>query len=90
MIRRGFNQVDTNGDFRFKIDNEKLHHICHTEDVSLFIRKQQKNYVDRGIKQLMFNSDKYHRIRRTTPSLLEQVLPDNNLTVERFINFSMK
>ena len=64
MIRRGFNQVDTNGDFRFKIDNEKLHHICHTEDFNLFIRKQQKNYpghvvrmpVDRGIKQLMFKS----------------------------------
>ena len=70
MVRRGFNRVDTDGDFRFTIDNEKLHHICHTEDVSLFIRKQQKNYaghvvrmpVDRGIKQLMFNSDKYHRI----------------------------
>ena len=46
--------------------------------------------VDRGIKQLIFNSDKYHRIGRTTPSLLEQVLLDNNLTVERFINLSMK
>ena len=44
--------------------------------------------VDRGIKQIMFNSDKYHRIGRTTPSLLEQVLSDNNLTVERFINLS--
>ena len=70
----------------------------HTEDVSTFIRKQQKNYaghvvrmpVDRGIKQLMFNSDKYHRFGRTTPSLLEQVLSDNNLTVQRFINLSSK
>ena len=59
MVRRRFNRVDTDADFRFKIDNEKLHHICHTEDVNLFIRKQQKNYVghvvwmpvDRGIKQ---------------------------------------
>ena len=40
QIRRGFNRVDTDGDFCLKIDNEKLHHICHTEDVSLFIRKQ--------------------------------------------------
>ena len=85
------------GDFCFKIDNEKLHNICHTEDVRTFIRKQQKNYVghvvwmpvDRGIKQLMFNSDKYHRIGRTTPFLLEQVFSDNNLTVERFINSSI-
>ena len=98
MVRRGFNRVDTDGDFRFKISNEKLHNICNTEDVSIFIRKQQKNYaghvvrmpVDRSIKQLMFNCDKYHRIGRTTPSLLEQVLSDNNLTVERFINLSMK
>ena len=98
MVRGGFNRVNTDGDFRLKIDNEKLHHICYTEDVSLFIRKQQRNYaghvvwmpVDRGIKQLMFNSDKYHRIGRTTPSLLKQKLSDNNLTVERFINLSMK
>ena len=96
MVRGGFNRVNTDGDFRLKIDNEKLHHFC--QDVSLFIRKQQKNYAghvvripaDRGIKQLMFNSDKYHIIGRTTPSLLEQVLSDNNLTVERFINLSMK
>ena len=42
--------------------------------------------VDCGIKQLMFNSDKNHRIGRTTPSLLEQVWSDNNLTIKRFIN----
>ena len=94
MIRHGFNRVDSDGDFRFQINNKKLHNICHTEDISTFIRKQEKNYtghvvwmpVDCGIKQLMFNSDKNHRIGRTTPSLLEQVWSDNNLTVERLIN----
>ena len=49
MVRGGFNRVNTDGDFRLKIDNEKLHHICYTEDVrmyvSLFIRKQQRNYA---------------------------------------------
>ena len=75
MVRRRFNRVDTDGDFRFKIDNEKLHHICHTEDVNLFIQKQQKNYVghvvwmpvDRGIKQLMFNSDNITELEEQLP-----------------------
>ena len=31
-------------------------------------------------KQLMFNDDKYHRIGRITPCLLEQVLQFNNST----------
>ena len=83
MVRHGFNRntvyVDTVGNFHFKINNEKLHNIFfHTEDVSTFIRKQQKNYaghvvrmpVDRGIKQLMFNSDKYHRTGRPSLCLL--------------------
>ena len=37
-------------------------------------------------KQLMFNDDKYHRIGRVTPSLLEQVLKFNNSTIDNFIN----
>ena len=42
MLRRGFNRVDTDGDFRFKISNKKHHNICHTEDVSTFIRKNKR------------------------------------------------
>ena len=98
MIRRGFNRVDTEGDFRYKINNVKLHAICRTEDVSCFIRKQQMSYAghvirmknDRGTKQLMFNCDKYHRVGRVTPSLLEQVLSNSNQTIESFINKNMK
>ena len=67
MVRHGFNRVDTDRNFRFKIITKSfIIFFFHTEDVSTFIRKQQKNYaghvvrmpVDRGIKQLMFNSDK--------------------------------
>ena len=29
----------------------------------------------------MFNSDKYHRIGRTSPSLLEQVLSDYKVSI---------
>ena len=41
-------------------------------------------------KQLMFNDDKYDRIGRVTPSLLEQVLKFNNSTTDNFINNSLK
>ena len=98
MIRCGFSRVDTDGDFRYKINNAKLHTICNTKDVSDFIRNQQMSYAghvvrmsnERCVKQLMFNSDTYHRVGRVTPSLLEQVLSDNNLTIERFMNISLK
>ena len=98
MVRGGFRRVDGIADFRYKINNEKLHAICHTNDVSEFIRRQQRNYashiirmpIDRSLKQLMFNDDIYHRIGRVTPSLLDQVLHYQNLSIENFINISMK
>ena len=73
MIRRGFSRVDTAGDFRYKINNAKLHVMSNTEDVSNFIRNQQMSYAghvvrmsnERCVKQLMFNSDTYHRVVRT-------------------------
>ena len=80
MIRGGFKHIwDDDGDFRYKLINEKVHAICCTSDVSNLIRKQQKEYashviripIERCEKQLMFNDDKYHSIGRVTPSLLE-------------------
>ena len=38
----------------------------------------------------MFNDDQYHRVGRVTPSLLEQVVRNNNSTIDNFINNSMK
>ena len=66
MIRGGFKRIDyDDGDFRYKITNDKLHEICKTSDVSNFIRLQQKRYaghvirmpIERNAKQLMFNDD---------------------------------
>ena len=97
MIRDGFKHIgDHDGDFRYKINNEKVHAISCRFDVSNFNRKQQKDYAGHVIrmsiecceKQLMFNDDKYHRIERVTPSLLEQVL--NESTINNFMNNSLK
>ena len=99
MIRGGFKRIgDNDEDFRYMLNNEKVHAICCTSNVSNFIRKQQKDDaghvvsmpIERCEKQLMFNDDKYHRIGRVTLSLLEQELKFNNLTMEKFINSSLK
>ena len=87
MIKGGILEItmcigDNDVDFRYKLNNEKVHVISFTFDVSSVIQKHQKNYaghvvrmpIERYEEQLMFNDDKYHSIRRVTPSLLEQVL----------------
>ena len=98
MIRGGFKRADEEeNQFKFKITNEKLHNICGTYDVSYFIRRQQSNYashlirtsMERSTKKLLFNDDKYSKVGRTVPSLLEQVVLNNNTTVEQFCNNAM-
>ena len=58
-----------------------------TSSISNFIRRKTASQQTAGHvvrmplecfeKQLIFNDDKYHRIGRVTPSLLEQVLKFN-------------
>ena len=99
MIRGGFKRIgDNDGDFRHMLNNEKVHAMCCTSNVSNFIRKQQKDDaghvvrmpIERCEKQLMFNDDKHQRIGRVTLSLLEQELKSNNSTMDKFINNSLK
>ena len=80
------------------MSNVKIQSICGTSDVSCFIRKQQKNFaahvvrmeMDRSTKKLMFNDDTNHRTGRLTPTLIEQVLKNENSTLDNFINRSLK
>ena len=99
MLKGGFKRVDSDqGDFRYKLSNEKVHAICGTSDVSCFIKNQQKSFAshvvrmsnNRCIKQLMFNDDKCCRTGRTHTTLLEQVVNNTNSTLEKFINLSME
>jgi hypothetical protein len=102
MVRGGFRRCndDINGeadDFKLKISNNKLHEICNTSDVSTFIKQQQENYAghlirtdwNRNTKKLLFNNDKYTKIGRTVPTLLDQVIHNRNTTVEAFCNHAM-
>ena len=97
MVRGGFKRTGDN-EFRYKFSNDKIHSICGTSDVSTFIRLQQRNYaghvvrmaMDRSTKQLMFNDDRYHRTGRLTPSLIDQVVRNENCTIDEFVNRSLK
>ena len=98
MIWGGFKRIgDSDGDFWYKINDEKVHVICCRSDVSNFARKQQKDYAGHVVRMTndlwettMFNDEKYHRIGRKARSILEQVLKFSNSTIDNFINNSMK
>ena len=98
MIRGGFSHVDEQrNDYRYRINNEKLHNICGTDELSIFIKKQQVNYSkhvirmpqSRSLKMLMFNSDKYTKRGRPSKTLLEQVVENNTTTIDMLCNQAM-
>ena len=65
--------------------------------MSVFIKQQQSNYaghlirtsMKRNTKKILFNDDKYTKVGRTVPNLLEQVVKNNNTTVNEFCNVAM-
>ena len=98
MVRNGFKQVDReNNDFRLTITNEQLHILCGTHEISEFIKQQQSSYTahvirmsnERSLKQLMFNDDTYRKRGRPIKTLLEQVICDKNVSIDRFCTSSL-
>ena len=98
MVRGGFRFCDeSNGDFRYVINNNRLHQICGTSDLSLFIKLQQRNYVmhvirmslERNVKCLTFNDDKNVRRGRPAKSLLHQVTDNENVSIDQLCNISL-
>ena len=100
MIRGGFSRrKDCNeNEFKYKLTSAKIHKICKTDDVSEYVKRQQSNYaghlvrtsVDRSTKKLLFNDDPYVKVGRVIPSLLDQVVSNNNTTIEGFCNDAMR
>ena len=102
MVRGGFSRQNNNNDdenqFKLKLTNNKIHSICNTNDLSEYIKAQQKSYaghiirtsMERTTKRLMFNNDRYVKVGRTVPSLLDQVVMNDNTTVEGFCNEAMR
>ena len=88
MIRGRFKRIgDNDGDFQYQLNNEKVHAICCTSDVSNFIRKREKDFAGHVIRMSIERCEEYLMF---IPSLLEQALKFNNSTVDNFINNSLK
>ena len=93
MVRGGFRHIGEN-DYRYRINNQRLHSLCGTSDLSIFVKKQQSRYCehiirmsqDRTPKMLMFNNEKYSKRGRPSKSLLEQVIENNSCTLDTLCN----
>ena len=88
MVRGGFARVDKdNGDWNYKISSARLLELCKTENLSVYIKKQQLKYCAHLIrqpndclnKQLMFNSNKNVKVGKKVPNLLKKVLDNQGL-----------
>ena len=88
---------EAGNDFRLRINNARLHEICHTPDVSSFVRSQQYNYaahvtrmaMTRTTKLLMFSDDHYTKKGRPVKTLMDQVVEHKNITLDRFCSLAM-
>ena len=98
MVRGGFQFIDeSNGDYRLRISNARLHKICYTSDVSSFIKAQQFNYAthiirmspERSTKLLMFNDDKYSKRGRPVKSLIDQAIGNENILIDEICNIAL-
>jgi len=98
MIRGGFRFVNTDAnDYRYAINNNQLHDICGTSDVSFFIKSQQHHYVShiirmpvtRTVKLLTFNNDHYTKRGRPTKSLLDQAIEFKNVSLNQYVTLAL-
>ena len=79
---------------KYHYQTPELLEITKTEDVSTFVKKQQRNYAahlirtsnSKPTKQLMFNNDRYRKPGRHAPELLQQAVKQSGLSEVEFLN----
>ena len=96
MIRGGFKRAkvseENSNEFKFYYPNVRILKITKSEFVSDYIKRQQRNYVAHLIrtsntnptKQMMHNSDKYHKRGRQAPELYQQVIQQSGVPEVEF------
>lgn len=75
---------NTNNEWSFALSNEDLHNICRTENINIYVRRQQQKYLahiarqpnNTLTKQLLFNCDES---RKPGPKLTLESNVINNL-----------
>ena len=95
MIKGGYRRKkDT---WNLVLNNNDLHRICGTKDISTFTARQQKKYIahlsrqpnNTLIKKLLFNDDKARKTGRHY-TLEQKVLDDENSTRDEFYRRALK
>ena len=96
LVRGGFKKDggDDGNSMKPFYQTDAILNITQTEDISTFVRRQQRNYTahiartsnSRPTKQLMFNADKYRKPGNHAPELLQQVVRTSGLTKDEFLN----
>ena len=102
MIRGGFRRKPDNQDgtqnFGYVYTNDAVYTICNATPLSTFSRHSQTKYLAHIVRQpdssiskcLLFNSNKYTKRGKPSPSLLSQVLKYHNLSSSEFFAKSHK
>ncbi len=94
MIKGGYRRIGNT--WRYALTNKDLLRISNTEDVSEFVKRQQRNYVSHIIRQdnestskrLMFN-DNHRRTRGPHSTLLQSVIEFAHVDDETFMENAM-
>ena len=66
--------------------------------IYIFVKSQQQKYIahvirmklERNVKQLTFNDDKYVKKGRPVKSLLGQVIEELNVTIDGYCNLALQ
>ena len=93
LIKGGFRKAEVDGMKPFYLTDDILR-IAKAEDVSKFVKRQQRNYTahlartsnSNPTKQLMFNDDKYRKPGNHAPELLQQSVKNSGVSRDEFLN----
>ena len=83
-------------DYRYIINNERLHQITKTLSITEFYEKQQSDWMSHVIRRdnlnlckiLTFHSIKPRRLGRRTPSILQRVVNASGLSMSQYLRTS--
>ena len=98
VLTQELENEDEEYDFRYIINNERLHQITKTESISEYYENQQLNWISHVIRRdnqnlckiLTFYSIKAKRRGRRTASILQRAVEKSGMTTSQFLKASFQ
>ena len=103
MLKNGLSRKEELPDnperkYQYKLNNQTILKICKVEELTEFVRKQQRKYLahlarqpnSTTTKRLLFNDDKSRKRGNTQKTLEQQVLHDMNISADEFYKNTLK